>query len=54
MCTSTQADVWVLEMNEIYPQELPSTKEKIEDQIEMCFHFFGVTEIYIVWYFGEE
>lgn len=36
------------------PQELPRTKEKIEDQIEMCFYFFGVTEIYIVWYFGEE
>lgn len=49
-----QADIEVLEINEIYPRNCLVRKEKIKDQIEMGVDFQGVTEIYIVWYFGME
>ena len=49
-----QADIEVLEMNEIYPRNCLVWKEKIKDQIEMYLDFSGVTEIYIVQYFGKE
>lgn len=49
-----QADIEVLEMNEIYPRNCLVWKEKIKDQIEMCLDFPSVTEIYIVRSFGKK
>ena len=49
-----QADIEVLEMNEIYPRNCLVWKEKIKDQIEMCLDVSGVTEIYIVRSFGKK